>query len=126
MTSSSPNRFLQFLSVALCMSLLIMFASSVAALAQDAANNKILAGYFEEWSIYGANYNISNLQENGAANHISHLIYAFGNVAPTSGPPNAMCQLADTWKIQPNRLEAGLFIGVVAPGPVGYNSDILC
>jgi chitinase len=97
MTSSSPSRFLQFLSVALCMSSLIMFASSVTALAQDAANNKILAGYFEEWSIYGANYNISNLQENGAANHISHLIYAFGNVAPTSGPPNAMCQLADTW-----------------------------
>ena len=59
--------------------------------------SKILAGYFEEWSIYAANYNIANLQTNGVANNISHLIYAFGNVAPTTGAPNAQCQLADTW-----------------------------
>src|SRR5579884_1599239 len=58
---------------------------------------KILAGYFEEWSIYAANYNVANLQDNGVADHLTHLIYAFGNVAPTSGPPNAQCQLADTW-----------------------------
>ena len=59
--------------------------------------SKILAGYFEEWSIYAANYNIANLQSNGVADNISHLIYAFGNVAPTTGAPNAQCQLADTW-----------------------------
>ncbi|MFY9950332.1 MAG: glycoside hydrolase family 18 protein [Candidatus Sulfotelmatobacter sp.] len=59
--------------------------------------SKILAGYFEEWSIYAANYNIANLQTNGVADKISHLIYAFGNVAPTTGAPNAQCQLADTW-----------------------------
>jgi len=57
---------------------------------------KILAGYFEEWSIYGANYNISNLQQNGVASHISHLIYAFGIVAGTDGP-DAQCHLADPW-----------------------------
>jgi chitinase len=28
---------------------------------------------------------------------LSHVLYAFGNVAPTSGAPNAQCQLADTW-----------------------------
>jgi chitinase len=60
-------------------------------------HSKILAGYFEEWSIYAANYNIANLQNNGVADNISHLIYAFGNVAPTTGAPNAQCQLADTW-----------------------------
>jgi chitinase len=60
-------------------------------------HSKILAGYFEEWSIYAANYNIANLQTNGVADNISHLIYAFGNVAPTTGAPNAQCQLADTW-----------------------------
>ena len=59
--------------------------------------SKILAGYFEEWSIYAASYNIANLQTNGVADNISHLIYAFGNVAPTTGAPNAQCQLADTW-----------------------------
>lgn len=57
---------------------------------------KILAGYFEEWSIYGANYNIANLQQNGVANHVSHLIYAFGNVAGPNGP-DAQCHLADPW-----------------------------
>src|SRR5580658_2676628 len=58
---------------------------------------KILAGYFEEWSIYGANYNVANLQQNRVADKITHLIYAFGNVAPVSGPPDATCHLADTW-----------------------------
>ena len=58
---------------------------------------KILAGYFEEWSIYGANYNVANLQQNQVADKITHLIYAFGNVAPVSGPPDANCHLADTW-----------------------------
>lgn len=54
-------------------------------------HDKILAGYFEEWSIYGANYNIANLQGNGVADDISHLIYAFGNVS------GGQCSLADTW-----------------------------
>jgi chitinase len=63
---------------------------------------KILAGYFEEWSIYGANYNVANLQQNHVGDKISHLIYAFANVAVTtsgtpSGTPSASCQIADSW-----------------------------
>jgi len=95
----------QALSAGLCLALLL--ASSTPALAaadqsrDDQAHHrdqsKILAGYFEEWSIYAANYNIANLQTNDVAAHISHLTYAFGNVAPTIGAPNAQCQLADTW-----------------------------
>ena len=57
--------------------------------AHDRDQQKILAGYFEEWSIYAANYNVANLQANGVAHDISHLLYAFGNVAPTSGAPDA-------------------------------------
>jgi hypothetical protein len=38
-----------------------LIASVVPAFAQD--NNKILGGYFEEWSIYYAGYNIANLQK---------------------------------------------------------------
>src|ERR1700757_3311371 len=75
--------------------------SSLTSLAEDtvarAEQKKILAGYFEEWSIYGANYNIANLQQNRVANKITHLIYAFGNVAPVSGPPDALCHIADNW-----------------------------
>jgi len=86
-------------SLACTMSLVLfsltMVAQDTVAPAED--KSKILAGYFEEWSIYGANYNIANLQQNHVANKITHLIYAFGNVAPVSGPPDATCHLADTW-----------------------------
>jgi chitinase len=87
--------------------LTLLFATAMPSHARDSQapdnrdpgrdQGKILAGYFEEWSIYAANYNIANLQTNGVAGNISHLIYAFGNVAPTTGAPNAQCQLADTW-----------------------------
>jgi chitinase len=105
MKHSFSQRRWQALSAGLFMTLLL--ASSTPALAQDdqapgdhahsRAQRKILAGYFEEWSIYAADYNVANLQSNDVANHISHLLYAFGNVAPTTGAPNAQCQLADTW-----------------------------
>ena len=62
---------------------------------QHALNKKILGGYFEEWSIYGANYNVANLQQNGVADRMSHLLYAFGNV--TGATPDAQCHLADPW-----------------------------
>lgn len=82
-------------------SMTILLALATTAFAHDKHgrddHGKIMAGYFEEWSIYGANYNIANLQANGVADHITHLLYAFGNVAPTIGTPNAQCQLADTW-----------------------------
>jgi chitinase len=58
------------------------------------AQNKILGGFFEEWSIYYAGYNIANLQQNGVADKLTHLIYAFANVSTT---PAAACTIADTW-----------------------------
>jgi chitinase len=64
----------------------------------EKSTQKVLAGYFEEWSIYGANYNVANLQQNGVADRISHLIYAFANVSvTTTGTPSASCQIADSW-----------------------------
>jgi chitinase len=75
---------------------IIACAITAAAQSNITVPKKILAGYFEEWSIYGANYNIANLQQNGVAGRISHLLYAFGNVAGTSGP-DAQCHLADAW-----------------------------
>lgn len=58
------------------------------------AQEKILGAYFEEWSIYYAGYNIANLQQNGVADKLSHLIYAFADVTAT---PTPACVLADTW-----------------------------
>ncbi|MGB2590767.1 MAG: glycoside hydrolase family 18 protein [Candidatus Acidiferrum sp.] len=54
-------------------------------------NAKIVGGYFEEWSIYFAGYNIANLQSNGVADKLTHLTYAFGDATPTG------CAIADSW-----------------------------
>jgi chitinase len=55
-------------------------------------HDKIFGGYFEEWGINYAGYNIADLQKNGVADELTHLIYAFGNVTPTSPPA---CAIAD-------------------------------
>src|ERR1700746_2286704 len=57
----------------------------------DGHHAKVVGGYFEEWSIYFAGYNIANLQSNGVADKLTHLSYAFGN-ATANG-----CAIADAW-----------------------------
>jgi chitinase len=74
---------------AIVLGLLTVGVFAVPSLAQD----KILGGYFEEWSIYYAGYNIANLQQNGVADKLTHLIYAFADVS--SNPPS--CVIADSW-----------------------------
>ena len=54
--------------------------------------NKIFGGYFEEWGINYTGYNIADVQKSGVADELTHLIYAFGNVTPTSPPA---CAIAD-------------------------------
>jgi len=76
---------------ALPMAVLVFVAAVTTALAQQ---NKIVGGYFEEWSIYYAGYNIANLQQNGVAGRLTHLIYAFANVQSS---PTVGCTLADPW-----------------------------
>ncbi|HUE05353.1 MAG TPA: glycosyl hydrolase family 18 protein [Bryobacteraceae bacterium] len=72
----------------------LMFAvvPGIPSFAQNAPPPKILGGFFEEWSIYYAGYNVANLQQNGVANQLTHLFYAFANV---SAPPG--CAIADTY-----------------------------
>jgi chitinase len=76
------------------MSLLALAACVCPSFAQDHNQGKILGGYFEEWSIYYAGYNIANLQQNGVADKLTHLMYAFANVTTSPAPA---CALADTW-----------------------------
>src|SRR5215475_11304233 len=57
----------------------------------DDEGRKVVGGYFEEWSIYFANFNIANLQANGVADRLTHLNYAFGGVNSTG------CFIADSW-----------------------------
>jgi chitinase len=73
-------------------SLLILVACVSQSFAQARYDGRIFGGYFEEWGINYAGYNIADLQKNGVADELTHLIYAFGNVTPTSPPA---CAVAD-------------------------------
>lgn len=39
-------------------------------------------GYFTQWGIYGRNFKVKDLVENGTAEKLTHINYAFGNVSP--------------------------------------------
>ena len=86
-------------SLAAVAALLMLPAAGVTAIAQNHdEQGKILAGFFEEWSIYYANYNLANLESNGSAAKLSHLIYAFGDVsASATDPSQNTCVIADAW-----------------------------
>ncbi len=89
----STNSLPRLLRVAL--PTLLYFAACISpSFAQHQNHGKILGGYFEEWSIYYAGYNIANLQQNGVADKLTHLLYAFGNVTTTPAPA---CAIADGW-----------------------------
>ena len=88
------KRFVRRSVPAVLASLLVLLTGTQSSFAQDGNHSKILGGYFEEWSIYYAGYNIANLQQNGVAGKLTHLIYAFANVTTTPAPA---CAIADTW-----------------------------
>jgi len=77
-----------------CRALVLGVLTLVVFVVPSFGQKKILGAYFEEWSIYYAGYNIANLQQNGVANKLSHLMYAFANVTTT---PAAGCAIADSW-----------------------------
>src|SRR5579863_1889560 len=73
---------------------LLFLSTTVVSSAQDEGGGKILGGYFEEWGIYYAGYSMANLQANGVAGKLTHLMYAFANVTTTPAPA---CAIADSW-----------------------------
>ncbi|WP_204041575.1 glycosyl hydrolase family 18 protein [Acrocarpospora phusangensis] len=48
-------------------------------------------GYFTNWGVYGRNYHVKNLETSGSAAKLTHILYAFGNVA------GGQCALSDTY-----------------------------
>ena len=90
MTSNFPLRPFRVVLT----TILALAACVTPSVAQSSDHAKILGGYFEEWSIYYAGYNIANLQQNGVADKLTHLLYAFANVTTTPAPA---CAIADTW-----------------------------
>ncbi len=81
-----------YLLRALLANLLVFVACASPSSAQAGHDGKIFGGYFEEWGINYAGYNVADLQKNGVADELTHLIYAFGNVTPSSPPA---CAIAD-------------------------------
>jgi chitinase len=73
---------------------MLLLISAGALSGEDKSSGKILGAYFEEWGIYYAGYNIATMQQNGVADKLTHLMYAFANVttSPTPG-----CAIADSW-----------------------------
>lgn len=63
-----------------------------AAFAQEAAENRVFGGYFEEWDVRYSGYTMATLEKSGVAAKLTHLIYAFGNVTPGRSP---VCAIAD-------------------------------
>jgi chitinase len=111
------NHFLPRLLRVALLAWLSLVACISPSLAQNRNQGKILGGYFEEWSIYYAGYNIANLQQNGVADKLTHLLYAFGNVTTAPAPA---CAIADTWA---DYLDPGLpsVNGSPYPGPLFGN-----
>jgi chitinase len=69
---------------------LALLACVSPSLAQAPHLDKIVGGYFEEWGIHYGGFTIADLQRNGVADELTHLIYAFGDVTPTSTPSCAI------------------------------------
>jgi chitinase len=111
------NHFLPRLLRVALLAWLSLVACISPSFAQNRNQGKILGGYFEEWSIYYAGYNIANLQQNGVADKLTHLLYAFGNVTTAPAPA---CAIADTWA---DYLDPGLpsVNGSPYPGPLFGN-----
>jgi chitinase len=61
----------------------------------SAPSTLMMAGWYEEWGTYYANANVADLQNNGVANVLTHLIYAFAK--PVANGSNVNCALADSY-----------------------------
>jgi chitinase len=70
-------------------------ASSAVNVTTTALTNLFMGGWYEEWGTYYANYNVAQLQSNGVAAVLTHIIYAFAK--PVANGSNVNCALADTY-----------------------------
>jgi chitinase len=93
MIAKSRFRVILCALAVVCAFLLLLGAAPTPA---QQPQGKILGAFFEEWSIYYAGYGLANLESNGSAAKISHLIYAFANVSSAT-PEGSSCAIADAW-----------------------------
>ena len=53
-------------------------------------------GYFTQWGIYSRHFVVKNLQDNGSADRLTHINYAFGRVARNAAGA-VVCSSGDPW-----------------------------
>jgi len=84
----------------LYLSVLVLFLCSclASAPAQEAAEGRVVGGYFEEWDVRYSGYTMAALEKSGAAAKLTHLIYAFGNVTPGPSPVCAIDDPKAAWQ----------------------------
>nr|WP_296063539.1 glycosyl hydrolase family 18 protein [uncultured Actinoplanes sp.] len=56
-----------------------------------AASSPKVVGYFTGWGVYARDFQVKDLDTNGTAGRLTHLLYAFGKV------DNGKCATADSW-----------------------------
>src|SRR3954464_14808250 len=97
---------------------------TVAPVAAQAATKPYLkVGYFTQWGIYGRDFQLSKVQNSGAAARLTHLNYAFGPVTA-----DGVCASADPWADWQTPFSAGLSgegVGAVAGQPIAGNLNQL-
>jgi chitinase len=60
-----------------------------------------VVGYFVAWGVYGRNYHVKNIVDSGAAATLTHINYAFANVA------NGACAIGDAYADYDRFYDAG-------------------
>ncbi len=70
-----------------------------------------VVGYFTDWGIYGRDFQVKDLDTNGSAARLTHLVYAFGTVA------GGRCAAADGWADYEKPMPAADSVDGVADQP---------
>ncbi|TDC21762.1 chitinase [Streptomyces sp. 8K308] len=86
-------------------------------------DDQINLGYFTEWGVYGRDYHVKDIVDSGAAENITHINYAFGNVT------NGECQVGDSYAAYDRAYSAAESVSGVAdtwdPGALRGNFNQL-
>jgi chitinase len=91
MEAFSMSKYFPALRLQSAATVLLAFVACVSlSFAQAPRSGKVIGGYFEEWGIKYGGFTIADLQRNGVADELTHLIYAFGDVTPASTPSCAI------------------------------------
>jgi chitinase len=95
-TRSSRNRLLLPLVAMVGLALILVGAAPVVR-ATEAGGGKKLVGYYISWGMYGRDYRVKNIATSGSAGKLTHINYAFANVAPKVPSGQVECLVGDPW-----------------------------